>query len=401
MSTRHRVERLAQALAEKDVHAFLVTNTSDIRWLTGFARVFDGERAHLAIVCTQAAGAQDAPANRAAGARDGGLYLHSDGRYSGALRERNVDGAWEIFDERIGHSVYAAQTLKKRFEGQCQSAAWQGRASLRIGIEDDLPLVAWRALREALDGQFEGSGLSYELVELKNLIVDARALKDDEEIELLRAAQAVTDAGFIHMLDYLRPGLTEREAACELEFFMRQNGADGLAFASILASGPNAAIPHHVPGDRVLERGDFVLMDFGAKVNDYCSDMTRTVVLGPASERQRTIYDTVLRAQTEAMAILRAGVAGSEPQALVDAIFAERGFDKLSHGLGHGVGIDIHEQPLLSPKAKDALVAGSVVTVEPGIYVEGFGGVRIEDFGLVTAEGFEDFTASAHELIEL
>jgi Xaa-Pro aminopeptidase len=389
MSTPHRIVRLNTALVEKQVDAFLTTRTSDIRWLTGFARVFDEEQAHLTIVCTDATATGD------------GLFLHTDIRYSGAMRERNVDGLWEIFDERMAHGKYAAETLKARYAPRLQSGAWQGGTPLRIGIEADLPLNAWRKLREALDEQFEGSGLTYELVELEDLIINLRAVKDAEEIVSLRKAQAVTDAGFAHMLEYLRPGLTERDAAVELEFFMRQHGADGLAFGTILASGPNTAIPHAVPGDRILQEGDFVLMDFGARVEDYDSDMTRTIVLGQASERQKEIYNTVLRAQTEALALVRAGIAGTEPQALVDAIFAETGFDKLSHGLGHGVGIDIHESPVLSAKSKDTLVEGNIVTVEPGIYLEGYGGVRIEDYGVVTAEGFDDFTTSPHELIEL
>ncbi|MDR1421274.1 MAG: aminopeptidase P family protein, partial [Coriobacteriales bacterium] len=376
-------------LAEKRIDAFLVTTTSDIRWLTGFSRVFDEERAHLVIVSSDALETGD------------GLYLHTDMRYSGVMRARPDAGVWTIFDERMGHALYAAETLKGRFVPRMQSTAWQGGEPLRIGIEGDLPLNIWRALHEAFDEQFEGSGLAYELVELENLIVGLRAVKDADEYELLRAAQSVTDAGFTHMLDYLRPGLIEREAAVELEFFMRNNGADGLAFPSILASGPNTANPHAVPGDRMLQTGDFVLLDFGAKVDDYRSDMTRTIVLGSASERQREIYEAVLRAQTEAMASLRPGVAGPEPQALADAIFADRGFGALPHGLGHGVGIDIHESPNLSLKSKDVLVEGHVVTVEPGIYVNGYGGVRIEDYGVVTAEGFEDFTASPHELIEL
>jgi Xaa-Pro aminopeptidase len=406
MSIELRIEGLVTALAKQQVDALYVTHTSDIRWLTGFARVFDEEQAHMALICcenTSASSVASTPTTTPASPPPvpPALYLHTDTRYSGALRERNAGGPWEIFDERIGHGSYAAEILKTRYAPRMQQSAWQGGTPLRIGIEDDLPLNAWHALRKALDEQFEGSGLSYQLVELKNLIVSLRAVKDVDEVGLLRAAQAVTDAAFAHMLSYLRPGLTEREAAVELEFFMRQQGADALAFPSILASGPNTAIPHAVPGDRVLQTGDFVLLDFGARVADYCSDMTRTIVLGRASERQKEIYATVLRAQQEAIALLRAGVAGTEPQALVDGIFEEAGLGKLSHGLGHGVGINIHESPVFSTKSKDVLVAGNVITVEPGIYLEGFGGVRIEDFGLVTAEGFEDFTTSPHNLIEL
>jgi Xaa-Pro aminopeptidase len=229
-----------------------------------------------------------------------------------------------------------------------------------------------------------------------------RAVKDAEEIRALRAAQAITDAAFTHMLGYLRPGLTEREAATELEFFMRRAGADGVAFPSIIASGPNSAVPHAVPGNRVFERGDFVLMDFGARLDDYRSDMTRTVVLGEADERQRAMYEAVLAAQAAVARALRPGMSGHEAQGIADAALAERGFEgRLIHSLGHGVGIDIHELPVLAPKAEAKLQLGHVVTVEPGVYLEGIGGVRIEDFGVITENGFETFTQSPHELIEL
>jgi Xaa-Pro aminopeptidase len=239
-------------------------------------------------------------------------------------------------------------------------------------------------------------------VEIPGVISRLRAVKDAQEIEALIAAQKITDAAFIHMLGYLRPGLTEREAATELEFFMRRAGADGVAFPSIVASGPNSAIPHAVPGSRVFERGDFVLMDFGARLNDYRSDMTRTVVLGEANEQQRAMHDAALAAQTAVARALRPGMNGHEAQSIADATLAECGFEgRLIHSLGHGVGIDIHELPVLAPKAEAKLQPGHVVTVEPGVYLEGVGGVRIEDFGVITESGFEDFTQSPHELIEL
>jgi Xaa-Pro aminopeptidase len=229
-----------------------------------------------------------------------------------------------------------------------------------------------------------------------------RAVKDAQEIELLKAAQAVADATFVHMLDYLRPGLTEREVAIELEFFMRRAGADGIAFSSIIATGPNSAIPHAVPSDRVLRQGDFVLMDFGARLADYRSDMTRTVVLGPADERQRAMYAAVLAAQSEVIESLAVGMSGREAQSIAEEALARRDFEgRLIHSLGHGVGIDIHELPVLAPKAEEKLEVGHVVTVEPGVYLEGIGGVRIEDFGVMTNQGFEDFTQSSHDLIEL
>jgi Xaa-Pro aminopeptidase len=377
-----RLRRLVDALADEGVDAYLATRTADIRWLTGFEGVFDDEQAHLALI-----------------ARDpsrGGPVLFTDTRYSGALRELDACGRWRIIDERRPRFACVAEILGEMFGSRIASEA------VRVAIESDLRLDSYRALRRSLD-ELDRPGAGWaKPVEIPGFISRLRAVKDAGEIEALKAAQKITDAAFTHMLGYLRPGLTEREAATELEFFMRRAGADGVAFPSIVASGPNSAIPHAVPSGRVFERGDFVLMDFGARLNDYRSDMTRTVVLGEASGQQRAMYEAVLGAQTAVVRALRPGVSGHEAQSIADATLAERGFEgKLIHSLGHGVGIDIHELPVLAPKAEAKLQPGHVVTVEPGVYLEGVGGVRIEDFGVITEKGFEVFTQSPHELIEL
>jgi Xaa-Pro aminopeptidase len=415
-----RLRLLANALEEKGIDACLVTHTASIRWLTGFAGVFDEEQAHLALIARATAAnavpSDAAPPNAAApsamspsapppGAASPGPapVLFTDSRYSAALRRLDAQDRWHILDERRPRSAYLAEVLTTGSLGTALGTAPLGTGRrarpLRIGIEDDLPLNVWRAISRALD---EREGLSYELVELPALITGLRAVKDADEVGLLKAAQAVTDAAFTHMLGYLRPGITEREAATELEFFMRRSGAQSVAFPSIVASGPNSAVPHAVPGGRALKRGDFVLMDFGARLDDYRSDMTRTVVLGRADKQQRAIYAATLAAQTAVIEALRPGMSGREAQALADSVIAAHGFEgRLIHSLGHGVGIDIHELPVLAPKVEAVLEAGHVVTVEPGVYIEGIGGVRIEDFGIITEHGFEDFTHSPHELIEL
>jgi Xaa-Pro aminopeptidase len=381
----HRLQRLADKLREKGIDAYLVTHTADICWLTGFTGVFDDEPAHLALIA------------RDESAGGGRLIepppLFTDGRYSAALRALDTDGRWRILDERRPRLAFVVEVLKELRGTSTQTEP------LRIGIESDLRLDAYRALTKALDEQ---GCHSVELVELSGLITGLRAQKDAGELELLRAAQAITDAAFAHMLGYLRVGLTEREAACELEFFMRRAGAQGVAFPSIVASGPNSAIPHAMPGERVFERGDFILMDFGACLDDYRSDMTRTIVLGKASAQQRAMYQAVLAAQGAAIAVLKSGISGLEAQEVAERVIAEHGFEgSFVHSLGHGVGIDIHELPLLAPKVTETLEVGNVVTVEPGVYLEGIGGVRIEDYGVITEHGFEDFTHSPHELIEL
>jgi Xaa-Pro aminopeptidase len=315
------------------------------------------------------------------------------------LRTLDADKSWRILDERRPRSAYVAELIVELTGLTGDVSVSTPTGSLRIGIEADLRLDVYRALEKAF---FEQDAFSFELVEMPSLITKLRALKDAEEIGLIKAAQAITDAAFTHMLEYLRPGITERDAACELEFFMRRNGASGLAFSSIVASAANSAIPHAVPTDRAFALGDFILMDFGAKLDDYCSDMTRTVVLGKASEQQKALYAAVLDTQTRCIQALKPGMSGLEAQALAEKIIAEHGFTSgLIHGLGHGVGIDVHESPVLAPRIEEKLEVGHVVTVEPGIYIEGFGGVRIEDFGVITAQGFEDFTQSPHELLEL
>ena len=233
-------------------------------------------------------------------------------------------------------------------------------------------------------------------------ITQMRAVKDAEEVELMRRAQSITDAAFEHICGFIRAGLTEKDVKNELESFMFAQGADALAFSTIVASGPNAANPHAVASDRVIEEGDFVLMDYGAGYHDYRSDMTRTVVVGEPSPEQLKVYETVRRAHEEAAAAIRPGVDTMSVHRLAEDVLAECGFaGKMGHGLGHGVGIDIHELPSMNARVHQTFEPGHVVTVEPGIYLPGSMGFRMEDYGIVTEDGFEPFTASTHELVRV
>lgn len=216
-----------------------------------------------------------------------------------------------------------------------------------------------------------------------------RAIKDAEEIELMRHAQSITDAAFQHMLGFIKPGMTEKQVRNELENFMFANGADSLAFGSIVASGPNTANPHAVPSDRVIEKGDFVLMDYGAGYCDYRSDMTRTVVMGEPTQEQLDLYALVRRTHEECVAAIHPGVEGNDIFKLSKKIIGDAGYgDRYNHGLGHGVGIDIHELPNFN-RSKNIIEVGSVITMEPGVYLPGVGGVRLEDYGVVTENGYE------------
>ena len=265
---------------------------------------------------------------------------------------------------------------------------------------------------------FEEATLSYSLLERfkktfsgveltsggSSMIDELRLYKDEAEIEKMTRAQAITDAAFAHILNFINPDRTEIEVALELEFFMRAHGSEGVAFDTIAVSGTQSSRPHGVPRPVKLERG-FFTMDFGARVDGYCSDMTRTVVIGKADEDIRRLYNTVLEAQTAAIRSLRVGLPCAEADKIARDIIDGAGYKGLfGHSLGHGVGLYIHESPRLASSipADELLKPGHVVTVEPGIYIEGKYGCRIEDMIAVRPDGsIYDFTQSPKELIEL
>ena len=236
------------------------------------------------------------------------------------------------------------------------------------------------------------------------ILTDLRLYKDDLELETIAHAQSITDAAFAHIIRWIQPDMTEVEVALELEFFMRKNGADGLAFDTIAVSGTNSSRPHGVPRRCRLEKG-FLTMDFGAKVDGYCSDMTRTVVLGKADAEMKRLYNTVLTAQKAALDAAAEGVNCRSLDKIARDIIHGAGYEGcFGHSLGHGVGMFIHESPRLSSAApEDAVLSrGHVVTFEPGIYIEGKYGCRIEDMACIRPDGsFFDFTRSPKELIEL
>ena len=229
-----------------------------------------------------------------------------------------------------------------------------------------------------------------------------RAVKSEGELSLIRDAQKITDNGFSYILERIEKGRTEREIALDLEFFMRKEGSEGVAFDFIVVSGENSSLPHGVPGERRLQKGDFITMDFGAVVGGYRSDMTRTVALGYASDEQKTVYNTVLTAQEAALRDIKAGKICREVDKTARDIIENAGFHGcFGHGLGHSVGLNIHENPSFNTVCETELLPGTVMTVEPGIYLEGRFGVRIEDMVCVTADGCENLTASRKDLIIL
>ena len=229
-----------------------------------------------------------------------------------------------------------------------------------------------------------------------------RASKEPWEIEYMKKAQEITDAAFSQMCEVVKPGMTEKEVAAELIYRLYKNGGEGLSFQPIVVSGPNTSMPHGVPGERVLQYGDFVTMDFGCLYKGYCSDMTRTVALGFVTEEMDKVYRTVLEAQLAGIAVTKAGVAGRDIDGAARKVIADAGYGAyFGHGYGHSLGLEIHEAPNANPSNDQPMPAGAVCSAEPGIYLPGKFGVRIEDVTVITENGAEVLTKSPKNLIIL
>ncbi len=237
---------------------------------------------------------------------------------------------------------------------------------------------------------------------IDRLLQDMRAVKDDGEIAAITEAQRITDMGFSHILDFIKVGRSEREIALELEFYMRKLGSEGTAFDFIAVSGKNTSLPHGVPTDKRVEKGDFVTLDFGAVIDGYRSDMTRTVAVGSVGDEQKKVYETVLAAQNAALEGIKSGITGKAADALARDLIESAGYGEcFGHSLGHSVGLEIHESPNFSTQNQDPIPCGAVVTVEPGIYIAESFGVRIEDMVVVEKDGIKNLTQSPKELIVL
>lgn len=263
-----------------------------------------------------------------------------------------------------------------------------------LGFEEDFLTVAEFSAFDLV--------LSATLVPCQRRINRLRWIKEDWEIARMRKAQEITDAAFSGMLQKLKPGMTEKEARAELIYLLYQNGADGLSFDPIVISGPNTSMPHGVAGDRELQPGDFITMDFGALYQGYCADMTRTVALGCVTEEMRKVYGIVLEAQEAAIAATRAGIPGRDIDAAARKVIRDAGYgDYFGHGYGHGVGLEIHEAPNCNTTNDQPMPAGSVCSAEPGIYLPGKFGVRIEDVVIFTDSGCIDITKSPKQLLIL
>lgn len=385
----HRLTRMREALREQGADAWLIRDTSSIYWVSSFDHIFDEEAAHALLV------------------DDVNARIHTDSRYSESMRRANTADVIEVDDTWAAHTRWAVEHLS---------------AGSALAIEQSMTLGEYRSLMRAIDEAaqldvgtgadasaqtYESDGVDSDssvepirVIETSGVLLGLRAQKDEDEIARMQHAQDITDAAFAELARWVRPGMREIDVARELERLTYAHGATGLAFPSIVAAGANGALPHAQPGETILEAGQCVVLDFGAKAFGYCSDMTRMLFIGQPDRELERAYEVLRQANEESEAMIRAGVLASEVHNHAEEVLAQGGYKgRMGHALGHGVGIDIHELPVLAPRNKKPLEAGNVVTVEPGIYIPGEFGMRLEDFGVVTADGYHVFTKSTHDMV--
>lgn len=346
-----RIQRLLEVMKNEGVDGFLTCDPTNRRYLTRFP----SSAGWVAVSADQS-------------------VFFCDSRYTEAAKA-------QITDCRVEQVSGFGDALEKWAEGL-----------ERIGVESErLTLSEYEMLCEKIGKE--------RLVSLKDPVARLRAVKDEEELSALTEAAAIADDAWTAFLGAVRVGRSEKELAWKLEQLLRERGAEKLSFDTIMASGVNGACPHAVPSDRLLQKGDLLTVDFGCVKNGYCSDMTRTVAVGEVSEEQRFWYESVLKAQEGALAAVHAGASCREIDRLSRELLKPSGLDGyFGHALGHGVGLEIHEQPTLSPRSDTLLEAGMVVTIEPGVYLPEKGGLRIEDTVVVTPDGCRRLTQSSKVL---
>ncbi|PWW05673.1 Xaa-Pro aminopeptidase [Paenibacillus cellulosilyticus] len=355
--TSARLDRLRDKLSQDGLEALLITYSHNRKYVSGFT----GSSGMLLVT------EQDS-------------WLLTDFRYMTQAAEQAP--AFDL----IEHAAKPIVTVRDLLES---------KSIHKLAFEQDhVTYAEFAAWTEQLG--------SIELQPVSGIVEGLRLIKDEAEIAIVQEAAELADKTFQFALGIIRPGISELEIALEMETFMRKGGASGPSFETIVASGERSALPHGVASERMVGTDEFVKLDFGAYYKGYCSDITRTVVVGTASERHREIYNIVLEAQLHALANIRPGMSGREADALSRDIIARYGYgDNFGHSLGHGIGLEIHEMPRLSKLSDSILTPGMIVTVEPGIYIPGFGGVRIEDDIVITDTGIKILTSSTKELIEL
>lgn len=355
MSTN--LDRLRAKMSTEGVGALLVSDITNVQWLTGFS----GSSGYAIVTPSD------------------GVFV-TDSRYT-IQAEHEVRGLPVVWFQR-------PTTLEQFLAQQCSRLGVE-----TLAFETSISYATWKAWTEGIT--------TVKWVPSPDVLKPLRMIKTADEVEKIRVACGITDACLEHLSRMLQPGVSEFDIQLDLEFFIRRQGAE-IAFTPTVVSGPNSAKPHGKASERKLEVGDFLTLDLGAKKDGYCSDITRTFVIGEASDRHKEIYGQVLKAQVAAVDALKAGRPASEPDLLSREILDEIGLAKyFGHGLGHGLGRAVHDYGGLGPSSKDTIEPGQVWTVEPGVYIEGFGGVRIEDDVHVTENGPEVLTHFPKELMVL
>lgn len=358
---KKRLEKVRERMKAAEIDALLVSEPNNIFYLSGSNGGYTGARIRLIV-----------------GVEESVLII--DKRY---------------FDEAIDSAVADNIIPWTELSFAESVSVVRKMGATRVGFE-----VAHVTVKqyEHLVKDFEG----IKLVGVSGLVEPVREIKDEHEVQMISNAAKIADEAFTHILGFIRPGLTEIDVGIELEYYMRIRGAEKPSFDTIVATGAHSAVPHATPTRKKIEAGDFVKLDFGAVVGGYHSDMTRTIVVGEAGIKQKEIYNLVKEVHEAALNEIAPGKACSDVDGIARSMFEKEGYGEFFvHNLGHGVGLQVHEKPVLGKTSKDELIENMVVTVEPGIYLSGFGGVRIEDMVVVTSEGCRTLTHSTKELIEL
>ena len=353
----NHLNEIARKLPDYGLDAMLITSESNERYALGFC----GEG--LLLVTRE------------------GSHYSTDGRYIEAAQEQIQGADIALIGQGKSHISLAREYI-------------EARGLHNVGFESGTMTVD--------DHRRYSQELPCILTPAQSLLDNMRSSKDEDEKTVMRKAQQITDEAFKAILNYIRPGMTEREIAARIVYELLRRGGEKVSFDPIVASGTNGSRPHAVPGDSVVEAGMFITMDFGCKVDGYCSDMTRTVALGQPTEEMERVYETVLAAQKAGINTARAGVTGREVDAAARQVIADAGYGEyFSHSFGHSLGLDIHEAPFASPAEDRTLPVGDMISAEPGIYIPGKFGVRIEDVLVLKEGGCEDITRSPHDLIVL
>lgn len=346
-----RIQKLRKAMAALGADAALITSACNVRYYSGFT----GTDSQLLITKTKA-------------------LLFTDFRYT---EQAEAETDFEVIETKGDKRM---QTI----------FAHTGKGKTGVDLAGAM-YITYKACLEYVDAN--------NIVDLSDAVSAQRVVKDDAELVVIRKGAEHNDKLFAHLCGIMQPGMSENDVKAEIVYYMNKHGAD-IAFEPIVASGENGSLPHAVPGDRKLSKGDLVTMDFGCKFDGYCSDFTRTVAISDIDKAKQKVYDIVNCAGKMALDVLRPGMHACEVDKIAREFIVDKGYgNAFGHGLGHGVGLDIHEAPTLNPKGQTVLRPGMVVTVEPGIYIKGKYGVRIEDLCAVTDSGCDNFSSAPRELM--